>query len=245
LLINGIIVFCIFGVVTLYAILFTTIGMALFGKVSEPGSWLNSKIFYCVVLGTLQVPHVFRKNMSEMRISSYMLFTGIISLLVLMVVKLQLQGPYVERFGPEHTERYISVETKIDTLNICVTSFGFVLTLFPVYSSMRKDQRPKFKGSLYLALGIVFTLYIALTASAISYFGGDHIRPSLFENFSMQTDIESKIILAIFLLVLLTNIPFAFFAGKTALIAMCTILVALKQDEDNDDNFVAYESNVY
>jgi hypothetical protein len=90
LLINGIIVFCIFGVVTLYAILFTTIGMALFGKVSEPGSWLNSKIFYCVVLGTLQIPQVFRKNMSEMHISSYMLFTGIISLLVLMVVKLQL-----------------------------------------------------------------------------------------------------------------------------------------------------------
>jgi amino acid permease len=35
----------------------------------------------------------------------------------------------------------MSFERYLDSFNICVTSFGFVLTLFPVYSSMRKDKR--------------------------------------------------------------------------------------------------------
>ena len=53
LLINGIIVFCIFGVLTLYAILFSTIAIALFADPSKPDSLLNNKVFYCIVLGLL------------------------------------------------------------------------------------------------------------------------------------------------------------------------------------------------
>jgi amino acid permease len=140
---NGIIVFCLTGVLTLYAILFSTISAALFADPAKPDSILASKIFYCVILGLIQLPHVFRKSIAEMKLSTYLLFTGIISLLILMQVKLRLQGSYSQRAGPEHVSaKNITFESYVDTVNICVTSFGFVLTLFPVYSSMRKDVRP-------------------------------------------------------------------------------------------------------
>jgi uncharacterized membrane protein len=35
----------------------------------------------------------------------------------------------------------------------------------------------------------------------------------------------------------MTNIPFAFFAGKIALIAMLNILIALKEDDSDDRSY--------
>lgn len=131
----------------------------------------------------------------------------------------------------------VTVENYVDTLNICVATNGFVLTLFPVYTSMRKSLRSQFKCSLYISMGIIFILYITLTVSAITYFGKDQLQASLIDDFSTQTDIVSKIILAIFLLVIMTNIPFAFFAGKIALIAMLNILITLKQDLTDDRSY--------
>jgi len=45
------------------------------------------------------------------------------------------------------------------------------------------------------------------------------VKPSIFENFSLSTDWQSQAILFMFLVVLLCNAPFPFFAGKTALVA--------------------------
>jgi len=97
---------------------------------------------------------------------------------------------------------------------------------------MRKDQNHQFKYSLYLALAIVFCTYLALTASVVLFFGAYDVKPSIFDNFSEQDDIWSKAILIIFLLVLFCNIPFAFFAGKTAVIAMLTIINSFQRDGD-------------
>ena len=85
---NGIIAFCIFGVVTLYSILFATISMTLFSSVDNPDSIWNSKMTYVILLTLAQLPHVNRKNMHEMKLGSYLLFTGIISLLLILQVKL-------------------------------------------------------------------------------------------------------------------------------------------------------------
>jgi Na+/proline symporter len=84
---------------------------------------------------------------------------------------------------------------------------------------------------------LVFTLYLALSLSSILYFGADNVMPSIFDNFSQATDWQSHAILAMFLLVLLCNAPFPFFAGKTALVAGISILVTLQTKPVNDDDF--------
>jgi len=134
-----------------------------------------------------------------------------------MQIKMYREGTFTTRHGDQAiTKKDLVFENYVDSFNIAVASFGFVLTLFPVYSSMRKDSKHKFHISLYLALGMVFVLYLMLTVSAIFYFGEQNVRPSIFDNFSATPDLLSKAILGIFLLVLLCNIPFAFFAGKIA-----------------------------
>jgi len=120
------------------------------------------------------------------------------------------------------------LENYVDALNISVASFGFVLTLFPVYSSMKKAKRRLFRVSLVLALTIVFVLYLALSFSSILYFGALNVKPSIFENFSLATDWQSQMILFMFLVVLLCNAPFPFFAGKTALVAGILIIATLQ-----------------
>jgi len=45
------------------------------------------------------------------------------------------------------------------------------------------------------------------------------VKPSIFENFSLSSDWQLQAILFMFLVVLLCNAPFPFFAGKTALVA--------------------------
>jgi hypothetical protein len=104
----------------------------------------------------------------------------------------------------------------VDSFNIVFSSYGFVLNLFPVYSSMRKDCRASFNISVYLALGFVFITYLVLTLLSTTYFGAADVSPSLFDNFCAKSDLLSKSILAIFFVTLQCNIPFAFFAGKIA-----------------------------
>lgn len=95
-----------------------------------------------VLLSLVQLTQVARKSMAELKIGTYMLFTGIICLLLVMQLKIQNEGTYYSRTTePVVIEKEMSFERYLDSFNICVTSFGFVLTLFPVYSSMRKDKR--------------------------------------------------------------------------------------------------------
>jgi amino acid permease len=105
-----------------------------------------------------------------------------------------------------------------------VASFGFVLQLYPVYASMRKKDRSRFALSVNLALAMCFFVYLALAFTSIMFFGADQVQANIFDNFKSQTDIWSKYIMITFLLVLFCNIPFAFFAGKTALTDMVVIV---------------------
>ena len=63
--------------------------------------------------------------------------------------------------------------------------------------------------------------------------------PSIFENFSLATDWQSQAILFMFLVVLICNAPFPFFAGKTALVASISIIATImSKRRDDDDYFV-------
>ena len=89
--------------------------------------------------------------------------------------------------------------------------------------------------SLYLGLGLVFSLYLALTVSSIAYFGSANIMPSITDNFAANGDLSSKVVLVIYLIVLICNIPFTFFAGKTAVIGIIAIAYQMKTEKTDDD----------
>ena len=86
-LINFIIAFCIFGVITLYSILFSRMCITLFG--GQPDSIWGKKSTFVILLCLIQLSQVARKNMSELKIGTYMLFTGVLCLLLVMQIKLK------------------------------------------------------------------------------------------------------------------------------------------------------------
>ena len=116
-----------------------------------------------------------------------------------------------------------------------MASYGFVLVLFPVRNSMKKSERGKITISLTLALSFVFTLYLMLSLAASSYFGTQNIMTNIFDNFAKESDLVSKVILYLFLVIFLC-IPFVFFAGKIALIAMIETVLTLKAGRNTVKN---------
>ena len=135
------------------------------------------------------MPQIFLKSMHENKTATYLLFLGLVCMLAIMQAKIFQEGTFQSRSSPVAiTTKTVSLESYIDALNISIASFGFVLTLFPVYNSMKRAKRREFKVSLLVALALVFSLYLALSVSSILYFGQENVMPSIFDNFSDKTD---------------------------------------------------------
>ncbi len=162
-----------------------------------------------------------------------MLFLGVICLIVLLSGLLFINGSYDYRLEhglidtstvvkpEEETPKEMgSFESLVDSLNIAVASQGFVIALFPIYSSMARSARPHMMKSASAALIFTMSTYTYLSFVSISYFGQDNIAPSIFENIKQEEGISSILLRVLFLLIFFCNIPFVFFAGKTALMAV-------------------------
>ena len=59
----------------------------------------------------------------------------------------------------------------MDSLNIAVTSQGFVIALFPIYSGMKRESRPKIMTSVFSGLTFTMSTYTYLSLISITYFG--------------------------------------------------------------------------
>ena len=95
------------------------------------------------------------------------------SLVVVLTSFLLVNGSYAERqeqSGDSEkipvVEKPVSFEAIMDSLNIAVTSQGFIISLFPIYSSMARHARPKIMHSVTFAL--IFTLSIYTVLSIVS-----------------------------------------------------------------------------
>lgn len=115
-----------------------------------------------------------------MSFSTYVLFFGVLALIILLTVLLGLNGSYSYRVAegvitPEAASAVVeearSLEGMVDSLNIAVASQGFVIALFPIYSSMARSARPRVMTSVTGALLFTMSTYTYLSFISISYFG--------------------------------------------------------------------------
>lgn len=92
ILLNLLVAVAIFGVLTLYMILFSRIAKSIFGHGLNPSpsevNFLDSKWFYVIILVCIQAPIVIKRRISELKFSTYILFTGVLSLLSLLIITL-------------------------------------------------------------------------------------------------------------------------------------------------------------
>lgn len=144
IILNSLIVFAIFGILALYMILFSEIAISLFATEAGEDSFLQHKTFYVCVLSLLISPIIILKKIQELKISTYVLFFGVLCLIILLTVQLAQNGSYDYRvengiIDPVVIEQKDSgrevgaLETITDSVNIAVASQGFVICLFPIY----------------------------------------------------------------------------------------------------------------
>ena len=82
----------------LYMILFSEIAISLIG--SDDGTsegqdhFLSKKTFYVCSLSLLIAPIIVRKRIQELKLSTYVLFFGVICLTLLLTVLLAVNGTY-------------------------------------------------------------------------------------------------------------------------------------------------------
>ena len=241
---NMLLVFAVFGIMALYMILFSEIAISLIGNEDEdPTHFLSNKAFYVCSLSVLIAPIIVRKRIQELKLSTYVLFFGVICLVTLLSVLLIVNSSYDSRVQSglivvnQATTQAVDAagttgfaEKLMDSVNIAVASQGFVIALFPIYSSMGREVRPKFMVSVTTGLLFTFTCYTYLSFISISYFGEANISPSIFDNIKREGGIPSIILRCVFLMIFFCNIPFVFFAGKIALMAIIHQCLYAKKD---------------
>lgn len=231
IILNLLLVFAVFGIMALYMILFSEIAISLIGDAYASDHFLCQKTFYVCFLSLLISPIVIRKKIQELKMSTYILFAGVICLIVLLSALLFMNGSYDYRVEqglidestvvkPVRPEGMSHLEAVVDSINIAVASQGFVIALFPIYSSMAREARPHIMKSISAALLFTMGTYTYLSFISISYFGQDNISPSIFNNIKQEEGISSILLRILFLLIFFCNIPFVFFAGKIALMAV-------------------------
>ena len=122
--------------------------------------------------------------------STYVLFIGVLCLIALLSSLLIINGSFESRLESGVTTADVQQEPKevsafesvTDSVNIAVSSQGFVIALFPIYSGMAQSARPKVLYSVTFALLFTLSTYTLLSFISIAYFGEANIRPSIFEN---------------------------------------------------------------
>ena len=249
IILNSLLVFCIFGIMALYMTLFSMIFISLLGSGNDVAeSILDYESFYIISLAVLIAPIVTRKKIASLKITTYILFFGVISLVALLSVLLMKDGSYEQRiangsiepsvYAGAHVKDETSVfEGVMDSVNIAVASQGFVIALFPIYSSMASSAKPRVMASVTAALLFTMTTYTYLSCVSIAVYGQENIQPSIFDNIKTDDSIASIALRCLFLTIFFCNIPFVFFAGKIALTAVA-FQCFYKKKESNADEVV-------
>lgn len=209
-------------IVVMYITLFGKICMSFADKIEADEksffiTMIKSKLFYCLFLYFLLLPNILKKRIHELKFTSVLLFGGVISMVLIFAVRVFFYGNTLNKKS-EKMEEYVHGNI-IDSIAIVVTSYGFILNLFPVYTSM--DNRSNSKGFSATIIALTFCFVIYIFFSILAYYTyGSSLNPDLFQNIQLEDSISSIFIRALFLLIFLCNIPYLFLPGKEAFLIM-------------------------
>ncbi len=128
-----------------------------------------------------------------------------------------------------------------DSFSIIVSSYGFILNLFPVYTSI--EQRNNKKGYQASGSALAFSFIVYVTFSFLAYYCyGESIQPSIFDNIKSESSIGSYITRLLFLVIFICNIPFLFLPAKECILVMIdeiqnrTVSMAIMKSIDHMHN---------
>lgn len=130
-------------IVIMYALLFGKICVSFaenyFGNVYEDDgvkdfaeTVFTSKAFYILLLFIFLMPNILKKNITELKLTSYLLIFGVVSMLATFLAKM-LFKEFFSNPNDKQQQPY-SKGSVIDSVTIVLTSYGFILNFYPVFA---------------------------------------------------------------------------------------------------------------
>lgn len=111
------------------------------------------------------------------------------------------------------------LEKVVDSINITLTSYGFIINLFPITSQLKEYNNVNIMKSVFMALVFCFGSYIILSVLAMNLYGENNIHQSIFDN--MKNDKQNPLTIGIrllFLVIFCCNIPYLFYPAKLSIL---------------------------
>ena len=208
----------------MYCLLFAKISVSL----SESFCWsnqtldvnlrqlLDQKVIYCMFLYVVMFPNILKKEIKELKFASLLLFLGVVSLLLTFLGKTIYAAYYGKDPAVVPLKPYEN-GNPIDAISILLTSYGFLLNFYPIYSSLDKRTNSNGIKATGSALIFCFIVYISFSFLGIASYG-ESINPNIFDNIKTENTGSSYFIRILFLGIFLCNLPFVFLPGKEALL---------------------------
>ena len=139
-------------------------------------------------------------------------------MMLIFIVKAFVMGGYVPSEGAEINE--YSKGSIFDSISIILTSYGFFINFYPIYSSLDNPTNKNAMKATGLAMAFCFVTYISFSHLGILSYGAN-VHPNIFENISAEgASVMSVFIVGVFIGIFLCNIPFNFLPGKEAFLVM-------------------------
>ena len=84
----------------------------------------------------VQTPIVVKESLSEIKFTTYVLFSGVIALIIMLItMSVQKSEPQVII-----SEKTATLEETVDSVNIALASYGYVICLFPIMKDMKEKS---------------------------------------------------------------------------------------------------------
>jgi len=169
------------------------------------------KQFWIILLILVSLPVLLKRKITAMKWNSRLLFVGIGSLLLIFLLK-----SFDNKNKP--TRNYnCNIENIVNSINVTITTYGFIINLFPITEGMKDKSSTNVMKAVALALFFCFATYLVLTLCCLQIYGSS-IDINLFQNIVEDKNWLSYLVRLIFLVIFFTNIPFVFYPGKLSVV---------------------------
>lgn len=136
---------------------------------------LAQKWFWVVLVTILLLPFMLKRKITAMKCNSRILFFGISCLLLTFFIK------QFETIAPPKADFEFKFENLVNSINVTLTTYGFIVNLFPVTSAMKNSSYSNVMKAVALALFFCFATYITISLLCLRIYGSE-ININLFEN---------------------------------------------------------------
>jgi hypothetical protein len=115
----------------------------------------------------------------------------------------------------------MNTERLLDSFNIVMSSYGFIINLLPIYYNLKPELRTSNNGLKISATALTLTacIYLAFAYMCICSFGISNISQNVFNNLQ-DSGFLTKFIKVLFLVIFVSAIPYTIYPVKECALNM-------------------------